>query len=133
MGSRYSGERWSVNLPAGWQARRDGNTTLIASEDGPGLLQIRDFRSDGRDVDDSDLKELAHDHVEGGATLFRVRYGQFSGFYVHYQAEENFWYEWWLRAGKLAMHATYHRPVDVMSVEETTIAVVLGSLQPVED
>jgi hypothetical protein len=133
MGRKYTAQRWAIDLPAGWQARLDGDSTLIASEEGQGLLQIRDFRSDGRDIDDDDLKELADDHIQGGASLFRVRYGKFSGFYVHYRAEENLWYEWWLCSGKLAMHATYHCPVEQEAVEEATIAAILGSLQPLED
>jgi hypothetical protein len=133
MGRKYTGQRWAVDLPVGYQARLDGDCTLIASEDRAGLLQIRDFRSGGRDIDDDDLRELADQHAEGGATLFRVRYGKFSGFYVHYRAEDDLWYEWWLRSGKVAVHATYHHPVDELSTEEATIAVILGSLEPVED
>jgi len=131
MRRKHEAQWWSVDLPPGWQARREEDCHLIASERGAGLLQIRDFRSDGRDIDDDDLKELADHHVRGGATLFRVRYGKFSGFYVHYRAEGNLWYEWWLRSGKLALHATYHCPVEQESAEEATIAAILGSLQSV--
>ncbi len=79
--------------------------------------------------DDDDLKSLAAHHVEQGAQLHRVRYGEFSGFYVHYQAEENLWYEWWLRAGLVALHASYYCGLDDRSKEEASIAWILGSLR----
>jgi hypothetical protein len=131
MTTTYKDEWWSVGLPAGWEAEKDDDTTLIGTEDGPGMLQLRDFRSGSRDIDDADLKELAGPHAKGGGQLLRIRYGGFSGFYVHYKSEGNLWWEWWLRNGRLALHATYHCPETARASEESTVAAILGSLQTV--
>jgi hypothetical protein len=132
MGKSYEDEWWAVDLPAEWSGQRDGDTALIAAEDGCGMLQIKAFRSDGRDLDDDDLKSLAAHHIEQKAQLHRVRYGLFSGFYVYFQAEQEIWYEWWLRAGPLALHATYHCGVEDRSREEASVARILGSLRALE-
>lgn len=128
MSSQYSHEWWSVELPAGWSAEREGDIVLIGAEESRGLLQIRSFRSDGRDISDADLRSLAEPHTKGGATLHRNRYGGFDGMYVYYRAEENIWYEWWLRSGRIALHATYHRPYEERHREEPEVAAILGSL-----
>ena len=95
MGTIYTEQWWSIDLPAGWSGSAEDDTTLIAAEDGCGLLQIRCFRSDGRDIEDDDLKDLASHHLEegSGAVLHRARYGAFSGFYVYYRADGKLWYE----------------------------------------
>ncbi len=129
MGNEFEDEWWAVELPTGWAGKRDDDIALFAAEDGCGLLQLKAFRSDDREIDDDDLKSLAAHHVEQGAQLHRVRYGEFSGFYVHYQAEENLWYEWWLRAGLVALHASYYCGLDDRSKEEASIAWILGSLR----
>jgi hypothetical protein len=131
MGTRYAERWWSVDLPAGWSGEAEGDTALIAAENGCGLLQIRSFRSDGRDIEDDDLKDLASEHRKRSAeaVLHRARYGAFSGFYVYYRAEAQLWYEWWLRSGRIALHATYHCDVADKTREEATVAAILGSLR----
>jgi hypothetical protein len=131
MTTTYKDDWWSVQLPAGWAAEKQDDVTLIGREDGGGLLQVRDFRSGSRDIDDGDLKELAEPHIKGGGQILRIRYGSFSGFYVHYKAEGNLWWEWWLRSGRLALHVTYHCPEADRAVEEATVAGILGSLDTV--
>ena len=133
MKNVYEDECWAVDLPSGWSGQADEeepDTALIGAAEGCGLLQIRAFRSDGRDIEKSDLEHLAAHHIEKRAQLYRVRYGSFSGFYVHYRAEENLWYEWWLRTGVTALHATYHCPVDDQAREEASVAAIMGSLRP---
>lgn len=128
MSNRYSDEHWSVDLPVGWSGEREGDAALIHADGGCGLLQIRSFRSDGREVEEADLRSLAEPHTKGGATLHRNRYGGFQGIYVYYRAEESLWYEWWLRSGRIALHATYHCPFEQRNREEAQVAAILGSL-----
>lgn len=128
--TKHAGQGWAVDLPEGWGGELgEDDTTLIAAEDGPGLMQVRSFRSEGRDIEDDDLKDLASSHTKGGAQIYRGRYGAFSGFYVHYKHEQTLWYEWWLRSGPIAFHATYHIPEENRTSEEATVARILGSLQ----
>jgi hypothetical protein len=128
VSNRYEDEWWSVELPPGWSGEREGDTAMIGAEDGCGLLQVRSFRSDGRDIDDGDLRSLAQAHLDGGATLHRNRYGGFDGMYVYYRADDRLWYEWWLRSGRIALHATYHCPYEERHREEPEVARILGSL-----
>lgn len=129
MSNIYEDEWWTINLPSGWSAKRDDDTVLIAAEDGSGLLQLRSFRSDDRDINDEDLKTLASHHVEQGAKLLRVRYGEFSGFYIHYRADPDLWWEWWLRSGPLALHGTYNCGAEDQNQDEASVARILGSVQ----
>jgi hypothetical protein len=130
VSDRWQAEWWSVRLPDGWAGEMDGDTTLISAEGGPGLLQIRAFHSDGRDIEDDDLRELAKHHVDGGAVLLPMRYGSgFTGFHVHYESEGVVWWEWWLRCGRLAIHATYHCPDEARSEEAATIAGILNTIR----
>ena len=48
--------------------------------------------------------------------------------YVNYRAEDQLWYEWWLRSGRIALHATYHCPYEERHREEPQVAAILGSL-----
>jgi hypothetical protein len=129
MSDRYETEEWSVRLPTGWSGEVDDDTVLLSAEGGPGLMQLRSFRSEGRDIVDDDLRELAKPHTDHGAPLYPVKYGGFSGFYVHFESEGTLWYEWWLRRGRLAMHVTYHLPQEKRSEEEATVAAILSTLQ----
>ncbi len=130
MADRWTSEWWSVRLPEGWTGEVNEDTTLISTADGPGLLQLRAFHSDGRDIDDDDLRELAKHHVDGGAVLLPMRYGGgFTGFHVHFEAEGTLWWEWWLRCEGLAIHATYHCSPENRAREEATVAGILNSLR----
>ncbi len=130
MKERFNSEWWSIQLPTGWSGRVSEETALLSAEGGPGLIQIRTFHSNGRDIRDDDLKELADFHVQAGAMLYHIRYGGgFTGFYVHYESEGKLWWEWWLRNGRLALHVTYHCPSEVRSVEEATVAAILNTLR----
>jgi hypothetical protein len=130
MTERHTDRWWSVRLPDGWSGRVDDDTTILSASDGPGMLQVRSFLSEGRDIEDDDLRELAKPHTDQGALLRPIRYGGgFTGFFVHYEAEGNLWWEWWLRCRRLAIHVTYHCPVEARTQEEATVAAVLNSLR----
>ena len=130
MSERYADRWWSVRLPDGWSGEIDDDTSILSEAGEPGMLQVRSFHSDGRDIEDDDLRELAKVHTDNGAALLPIRYGGgFSGFFVHFEAEGNLWWEWWLRCRRLALHATYHCPREAKARQEATVAAVLGSLR----
>jgi hypothetical protein len=135
MTDRWGTERWSVRLPDEWSGETDDDgTKILAPPAGEGLLQIRDFLSDGPDIGDDDLRELARFHVERGATLLPMRYGGgFTGFHVHFEAEGTLWWEWWLRRNRLALHATWHVPRGEEGRDEATVSGILNSLRDESD
>jgi hypothetical protein len=96
-----------------------------------GALQISSDRKQSGDVSDEDLNAFAAEHVDAGAKLRPVQLGDFSGYHLHFGADDTYWRHWYLRHGSVALFVTYNCPPDDRGAEDGDIAIILESLKPV--
>lgn len=119
---------WSITCPDSWEVEHDDGTVTCFDPDGPGALQLSALRND-KPVDDKFLRHLAAEHLEAGAQAGKVQYGDFTGFELSYDDDEQFWREWYLRAGQIVVFATYNCPLAAEGQEDAAIDAVLETLQ----
>jgi hypothetical protein len=125
---------WSIEVPDGWTAvDEEEYATFQADGDAQvGALQISAYQKDGP-VTNEDLEEFAEEHLSAGAIATPVDHPAFEGFGIAYETDEEFWTEWYLRAGDQMLYVTYTCPVDDQDAEQDVIAEMLGTLEPCED
>jgi len=81
---------------------------------------------------DADLEEFALDRIPERVQLVQVAYGQFSGFTASFQKDDLMWKEWWLRAGRLMVYATYNvvaHSLDAAVNEQADVETMLATLK----
>ncbi len=130
--SHFASRYWTAELPDSWVAEQEEDVDTLYDPDGFGSLQISALPQQ-EPVDDDFLNYLASEHLEAGARPDPVRFGQFSGFTLSYGAEDGFWTEWYLRAGRLALFISYTCAPEHELLEEEIIEGVLKSLTPSQD
>lgn len=97
-----------------------------------GAFQISSARKEGSPITDADLGEFATNRIPEGVRLVEVAYGSFSGFTACVQKDEVVWREWWLRAGRLMVYATYNVTADRVETaakERTDVENMLAALR----
>ena len=128
----FASAYWKVSLRQGWSGRNDPECATFARPGGPGALQISASRKDG-DVTDEDLRDFARDHLENGAQTEAVTVGDFSGFTFQYRDDENYWRQWFVRHGPLALFVTYNCPVASYGEEGASVDHIVASLRAQDD
>lgn len=119
---------WSFTLPDGWEVESDDDAVTCFDPDGPGALQLSALRHD-QPIDDKFLRHLAAEHLDAGAQTAKAECGEFSGFELGYDDDEQFWREWYLRAGPVVLFVTYNCPLAAEGQEEGAVDAILDSLQ----
>jgi len=128
--SPYSAGHWSVELPDNWVVEHEEDVDTLYDPEGFGSLQISTLLQD-EPVDDDFLNYLAEEHLEAGATPDKARFGEFTGFTLSYGADDGFWTEWYLRADRLVLFASYTCAPEHEMLEEEIVDGILRSLKPV--
>jgi hypothetical protein len=115
-------------MPVGWQAE-EGEEGMISLYDptSNGMLSFSAIKED-EDISDEYLEDLLSEHLEADAELYDVDYNDFSGVSCCYADEEEYWCEWYLRAGPVLLYITYYCPVEDEGLEEDLIESILESL-----
>ena len=122
-------EWWRCNIPDDWKSDDSEGCATFTSKNGFGALQISAFKKEDREVTDEDLRDFASDHVNAGANLSSVSFGDFIGLYVAYSVEDQeFWCEYWLRSGQVMIYVTYNCLLSEKENELSTIEDILDSL-----
>lgn len=124
---------WSIEVPDGWSAvdEEEYATFQADGEAQVGALQISAYHKDGP-VTNEDLEEFAEEHLSAGAIPTPVEHPTFEGFGIAYEADEEFWTEWYLRDADQMLYITYTCPVNDQDAEQEVIADMLGTLEPAE-
>ena len=123
----FGDQLWQVNLPFGWVCEQEPESALLYHPDGAGTLQISAIQQDDA-ITAADLRVLAAEHIDAGAQADDVELGAFSGFSLSYDADEEYWREWYLRCGSTLLFATYNCALDDEGKEDDTVELILGTL-----
>lgn len=122
---------WKSNLPDDWSADHEAECDSLYHPDGPGILQVSALLQENA-ITQSDLKEFAKEHVDSGASLETITAGSFDGITISYDVDENYWREWYLKAGNLFLFVTYHCPLADEGNEDDIIDTILETFQTIE-
>jgi len=131
-GETFDGIWWSVQVPNGWRAHADEKCATFHQARSFGAFQISSAQKDTT-ITDTDLEEFANDRIPEGAELIRVAYSNFSGFTACFQKGDLIWREWWLRADRLMVYATYNVSSDSVHKaikEQADVEGILATLKP---
>lgn len=97
---------WCVELPEGWHAEREDESTLFRRDGGAGTLAVT-LLCDKENVTRETLMELAAATREEGHGASDIRMGAHSGLYFSYGEEATAWREWYLAAGRCVFFVSY--------------------------
>lgn len=126
--SKYTSRYWSVVLPEDWQGESDDESDVLYAEEGYGELCISADRQDKK-PDDDFLKYLAEEHISAGAQTYPVKLGDFNGFTLSYDTDEEYWIEWYLCSGNVVLFATYQCQTIEEGIEDEMVRRIMGSLR----
>jgi len=124
---KYISAYWQVDLPVGWQADVEDDAVSLYHPDSNGTLTFS-ATQEQQAITDEYLEDLLIEHLDAGAELFDVEYEPFSGVTCCYDDDEEYWCEWYLRAGPVLLFITYNCPLDDEGAEEDVIESILESL-----
>ena len=123
----YSADLWQVDLPIGWQAEEEEEAVCLFHPTSNGTLTISATKEQ-QDISDEYMEELLFEHLDAGAELIDVEFGSFAGVSFCYDDNDEYWCEWYLRAGPVLLFVTYNCPLDEEGAEDDVIESILESL-----
>ena len=126
--SSFQGNHWQVNLPPNWQGNHHEDCSTIFNPNGVGALQISSY-SKGDSITESDLEDLAKDHLNTGAKVGKANAGEFDGFTFAYGTNGEFWQFWFVAKGKNALLITYNCNEDDLGPEREQAKMIVSGLK----
>ena len=123
---------WQISLPDDWLIETEDDCQSIYHPDGAGMLEIS-ASLQPEPLTQDDLKAIASEHLETGATTEDTLIGNFSGFELTYEDEDVFWREWYLKHDNLLLFITYNCDLADEEKEEGTLDVILATLKALPD
>lgn len=124
---KYISEFWQVDLPVGWEVEEEEGVVSLFHPDSSGAL-VLSATNEEEDISDDYLEELLSEHIDAGADIEDVEYSDFSGVTCCYDDAEEYWCEWYLRAGPILLFITYNCPIEDEGNEDDLIESILESL-----
>lgn len=124
---KYISEFWQVDLPVGWEAEQEEEVVSLYHPESNGTLTLS-ATLEQQDISDEYMEDLLTEHLDAGAELFDVEFEAFSGVTCCYDDDDEYWCEWYLRAGPVLLFITYNCPLDDEGAEEDVIESILESL-----
>jgi hypothetical protein len=121
-------EFWSLGIPDEWITERYPECVGLHQPEGIGELQISASRQE-RTVTLSDLRAVAAEHIEAGAITHSVKLGDFDGLSFSYDVDDEYWSEWYLKAGPILLFATYSCAAEDEGKEDEVVEAVLETLR----
>ena len=105
--SSFRGNSWEVDLLPDWIGEHTEECTTIYHPDGVGALQISSY-SKNDSVTESDLMDLAQEHIDTGAKPVKAEAGAFEGFTFAFGIDGEFWQFWYVARDNIALLITYN-------------------------
>lgn len=124
----FKSDGWSVELPEEWQQETDNNLYTFYHPNGVGALQVSGFTKDGA-VTESDLKELASEHIDAGAITKPIESSSVMGMTLAFGLNDEFWQYWYIGIGNKALLVTYNCDEQDKEKEINTIKVIVSSIK----
>lgn len=127
--AEYRAQHWSVELPDGWSAEREDESTLLhRATGGAGTLSVT-LLCEKEPVTAAQLRELASSTIEEGHQPREIKVGGFTGLSFAYSEEGIAWREWYLPSGKCLFFISYDCPEEFSEQAQIEIAEIVATLR----
>lgn len=117
-----------MELLGGWVGEHDEDCSTIYHPNGVGALQVSSYSKDN-EITESDLKDLAQDHIESGAQLAAASSGDFNGFTLAFGVDGKFWQYWYVSNKSTALLITYNCNEADIDLEKDIVKSIVASLK----
>jgi hypothetical protein len=104
----YESTWWAIELPSGWLAEPEEDCVSIWSEEGVGALQISAYKRDHEPINDKDLYEFVGNELPRGVNPRNISCGEFTGLYIPYVQDNQYWQKWMICEGSTMLFVTYN-------------------------
>lgn len=125
--NHYQSDYWQMELPAGWVSEPVDESVSFYNPNGTGTLLVTTIREEAQ-IDDDYLASLAQEHINAGAELYEVEYGSFAGVTCCYDADGEYWCEWYLSSDNILLFVTYNCDKELEGEEDDVVEGMLESL-----
>jgi len=123
----FSGHHWIINLPDKWQAHHGTETDSIFYQDGVGVTDIQSIMNDVT-VKDADLLFYAAEYLDKANETPPINLGDFAGFSLEYDEEDDYWWRAYLKAGHVILIISYNCKINEKRLEIEAVKELLQSL-----
>lgn len=127
---KYTTKYWSLNIPTLWDAEFSDDTDVIYDNKGIGELVISTLYEE-TGVSDEQVEAMAEEHTDSDAIIEDVEVGDFGGLMVSYAKDGEYWCEWYLRAEKVLLFASYNCDEANAEEDEDVVESILESLEEI--
>jgi hypothetical protein len=127
----YKSEQWQLDLPDHWQIEQIDDAVSFYDPDSSGTLLVSTIVEE-EPISDDYLEEMVAEHLENGADLHEIEFGQFDGVTCCYEADEGYWCEWYLRRGRIMLFITYDCALEDEGKEDDLIDSILETLSVIQ-
>lgn len=125
---RYLSKHWQIDVPSNWEHEvQDEDRVLFFDPETNGALVISALQED-EPIDDDYLEDMLEEHLAEDADLYDETCGDFSGVSCCYDAEDEYWCEWYLYTDRVMLFVTYNCPLDDAGEEDDVVDSMLESL-----
>lgn len=124
----FNSNGWSMELPEEWEQEADNYLYTFYHPNGVGTLQVRGFTKNGV-VTESDLKELAFEHIDAGAMAKPIESSSVMGMALAFGLDNEFWQYWYIGIGNTALLVTYNCDEQDKEKEIKVIKDIVSSIK----
>ena len=129
MIKRYKSKWWSIRLPPNWEAEKEEFCVTFTAENGVGILQIRTFRHNSKDLTYQNFLGFTEDKLVDGVELRNSTCGEFTGIGISYLVDGHYWRKWWLWRDSIFLYVTYNCSAEECVIEMDTVDRMMSSLK----
>lgn len=123
----YDGPHWVLNLPERWNGHHGTDSDTIFYQDGVGVVDISSLMNDVV-AKEKDLLFYASEYLEKTIETSPIQLGDFSGFYLEYDKEGDFWWRAFLKSGHVLIFISYNCKSNEKHLELEAVQEILQSL-----
>ncbi|VAW96483.1 hypothetical protein MNBD_GAMMA21-1030 [hydrothermal vent metagenome] len=118
---------WQVTVPESWNIESEDEMTSMYDPDGMGTLVISSVVEDEA-IGDEYIEDLVIEHLDAGAELHHEVFGPFTGVGCCFEADGDYWCEWYLCHENMLLFVTYNCDLESEGEEDDLIESILDSL-----
>lgn len=126
--SQYVHDGWSISLKNEWYSDNDENLVSFYDPQGHGVLQVSSYTKNTL-VTESDLKELAKEHIEAGARFKSYEQSGSQVITLAFGFDGSFWQYWYISIGSSALVVTYNCAEEDRNIEIESVKSMVSTIK----
>jgi len=118
---------WQLTVPESWSIESENDLTSLYDPEGKGTLVISSVVEDEA-ISDDYIEDLVSEHLDAGAELHHEIFGPFTGVGCCFEADGDYWCEWYLCLENMMLFVTYNCDLESEGEEDDLVESILDSL-----